>query len=434
MATGSAADQTLRSKRCGRAGSRPATADPIGERVDEPHRDLLGDPPLPDDNDEWRDLPDGRAARRRDSAMNSIFEHVPFYPLVFALFWGAAVVFALAMARHLRVFAAARASGPSPFENIPARLIGLVQYAFLQTKMFKDARAAILHLGIFWGFILLTVGTANIVTGGLIQAVLSRPVRRHPLGARARDAERRRGPGAARRHLWAFERRFISRPPRLTYNVDALLILGMIGGARRRPSCSPRSSRSPRFGEQPGAFIANAPRAAPRRRAAASARPRSRPASRSSGGLHMALVAAFLVYLPFSKHLHIVTSFFNIYFRKLAPRGELPAMDLEAEDATFGLRTLADLGWNDLLDGFTCTECGRCQQACPAWNTGKPLNPKHFIMGIRDMSVEAEHGLPLIPNSPSAAGFGLDRFDPAGPAAPRRSSTTRSRTTRSGTA
>jgi Fe-S oxidoreductase len=82
-------------------------------------------------------------------------------------------------------------------------------------------------------------------------------------------------------------------------------------------------------------------------------------------------------------------------------------MDLEAEDATFGLRTLADLGWNDLLDGFTCTECGRCQQACPAWNTGKPLNPKHFIMGIRHMSIEAEHGLPLIPNSPSAASFGL---------------------------
>ena len=97
------------------------------------------------------------------------------------------------------------------------------------------------------------------------------------------------------------------------------------------------------------------------------------------------------------------------YFRKLAPRGELPAMDLEAEDATFGLRTLADLGWKDLLDGFTCTECGRCQEACPAWNTGKPLNPKTFIMGIRDMAVEAEHGLDLIPNSPIVREtYGLD--------------------------
>src|SRR5439155_18431834 len=122
-----------------------------------------------------------------------------------------------------------------------------------------------------------------------------------------------------------------------------------------------------------------------------------------------ALVAASLVYLPFSKQLHILTSFPNVYFRKLAPRGELPAMDLEAEDATFGLRTLQDLGWKDLLDGFTCTECGRCQAACPANATGKPLNPKAFIMGIRDMSVEAEHGLNLIPNSPLVREtYGLD--------------------------
>jgi Fe-S oxidoreductase len=89
-------------------------------------------------------------------------------------------------------------------------------------------------------------------------------------------------------------------------------------------------------------------------------------------------------------------------------------MDLEDETATFGLKSLQDLGWKDLLDGFTCTECGRCQQACPAWNTGKPLNPKTFIMGIRDMSVEAEHGLDLIPNSPIVREtYGLDDARPA---------------------
>ena len=89
-------------------------------------------------------------------------------------------------------------------------------------------------------------------------------------------------------------------------------------------------------------------------------------------------------------------------------------MDLEGEDATFGLKSLQDLGWKDLLDGFTCTECGRCQEACPAWNTGKPLNPKTFIMGIRDMSVEAEHGLDLIPNSPIVREtYGLGGATPA---------------------
>ena len=101
------------------------------------------------------------------------FEHVPYYPFVFALFWGAAGLFALAMARHLRIFAATRATGPSFLDNVPARVAGLIEYAFIQTKMFKDPRAGLMHAGIFWGFVLLTIGTANIVTGGVIQAVLS---------------------------------------------------------------------------------------------------------------------------------------------------------------------------------------------------------------------------------------------------------------------
>ena len=72
-------------------------------------------------------------------------------------------------------------------------------------------------------------------------------------------------------------------------------------------------------------------------------------------------------------------------------------MDLESETARFGVRTIEDLHWKDLLDSFTCTECGRCQASCPAWATGKPLNPKTMIMGIREMAVEAEHGVPLVP-------------------------------------
>ena len=336
--------------------------------------------------------------------MNQIYDHVPLYPAVFVVFWGATAVFALAMARHLRVFAAARATGPSPLENVRARVSGLIQYAFVQTKMFKDPRAAILHLGIFWGFILLTVGTANVVTGGLIQSIVSAPFG-GVLWAAVLAMQNVVAVTVVAFILWAFERRFISRPPRLTYNLDALFILGMIGTLVAAEFLA-QVFEVALYGNQPGAFIANA-LAVPIGGIGGLTRQQLEIGFGVFWWMHMLIVATFLVYLPGSKHLHIATSFFNIYFRKLQPRGELPAMDLEAEDATFGLRTLADLGWNDLLDGFTCTECGRCQQACPAWNTGKPLNPKHFIMGIRDMSVEAEHGLPLIPNSPSAANFGL---------------------------
>jgi len=339
--------------------------------------------------------------------MFELFAEVPAYPLVFPVFWGAAIFFALAMARHLRVFAVARPS--RPFANVPARLVGLVQYAFLQTKMFKDLRAGVLHAGIFWGFVLLTIGTADIVTGGVIQTVLTVPFD----GALWMAISAMQNVVAVIVLLsiaWAYVRRLITRPARLTFNRDALVILGMIGGVVATELLA-QTFEVARYGEIPGAFISNA-LAGPLR-----------------GGLepevleaafavlwwgHIALVAAFLCYLPFSKHLHIATSFPNILFRKLAPRGELPKMDLEDETATFGLKTLQDLGWKDLLDGFTCTECGRCQAACPAWNTGKPLNPKTFIMGIRDMSVDAEHGIDLIPNSPIVREtYGLDGIRPS---------------------
>jgi Fe-S oxidoreductase len=334
------------------------------------------------------------------------FAEVPAYPLVLPLFWGAAVFFALAMARHLRVFAVARPS--QPVTNVPARLVGLVQYAFIQTRMFKDVRAGLMHAGIFWGFVLLTIGTADIVTGGIIQTVLRIPF----------DGVLWTAVSAMQNVVavivlvsiaWAYLRRLVTRPSRLTFNRDALVILGMIGGVVATELFA-QVFEVARYGEIAGAFVSNA--VAMPLRGLGEATLETAFAVLWWG--HMALVAAFLCYLPFSKHLHIATSFPNILFRKLRPRGELPQMDLEDESATFGLKTLQDLGWKDLLDGFTCTECGRCQAACPAWNTGKPLNPKTFIMGIRDMSVEAEHGIDLIPNSPIVREtYGLEDTRPA---------------------
>ena len=70
----------------------------------------------------------------------------------------------------------------------------------------------------------------------------------------------------------------------------------------------------------------------------------------------------------------------------LGPLYSTPDMDMEnvSEDTVFGAGHIEDLSWKQLLDTLTCTECGRCQDACPAWNTGKPLSPKLLIMGLRD--------------------------------------------------
>jgi Fe-S oxidoreductase len=110
--------------------------------------------------------------------------------------------------------------------------------------------------------------------------------------------------------------------------------------------------------------------------------------------LHVAIILGFLVYLGYSKHLHIATSAINVYFANTRPRGTLTPLriDLEAadEDVHLGAATITDLTWKESLDLYACTECGRCQSACPAWNTGKPLSPKLLVMDLRDHLLE--HG------------------------------------------
>ncbi len=333
--------------------------------------------------------------------MFETFADVPLYPLVLPLFWGAAGFFALAMARHLRVFAAAGAT--SPTDRAWIRLAGVGRYALLQVRMFRDPPAGTMHFAIFWGFVLLTIGTANIVTGGLIEAVVGYPLD-GLLWALVNALQNAVAVVVLGAVGYAFLRRLVLRPARLSLNRDALLILVLIGGIVAAELGSQVFEVAAR-GEVAGAFVADG--------IGGSLTGLDPDLSQAVFALlwwtHMLLVAAFLAYLPFSKHLHIATAIPNIALRKLRPRGELPAMDLEAEDATYGVRTVADLSWKDLLDGFTCTECGRCQQACPAYATGKPLNPKSLIMNIRHEAVAAEAGLPLIPNSPSVrATFGLD--------------------------
>jgi Fe-S oxidoreductase len=108
---------------------------------------------------------------------------------------------------------------------------------------------------------------------------------------------------------------------------------------------------------------------------------------------HIAIVLGFLVYLGYSKHLHIATSAINVFFGNTKPLGYLTPLrvDLEAaadDDVRLGAATLPDLTWKETLDLYACTECGRCQAACPAWNTGKPLSPKLLVMNLRDHLLE----------------------------------------------
>jgi ferredoxin len=121
--------------------------------------------------------------------------------------------------------------------------------------------------------------------------------------------------------------------------------------------------------------------------------------------LHILGIFAFLNYLPYSKHLHILLAFPNTYYVRLEPKGKFKNMvsvqnevlyamqpELAPADTTppdkFGAKDIFDLSWRNLLDAYSCTECGRCSAACPATQTGKLLSPRKIMMDTRDRAEE----------------------------------------------
>ena len=114
---------------------------------------------------------------------------------------------------------------------------------------------------------------------------------------------------------------------------------------------------------------------------------------------HLVFVFAFLWYIPRSKHLHIATAALNVWLARTQARGRLEPLrfDLPDDELRFGVATAADLTRKEVVDAFSCTECGRCQDACPAYATGKILSPKLLIMGVRD-ELFAQTDEPIVGN------------------------------------
>jgi len=110
--------------------------------------------------------------------------------------------------------------------------------------------------------------------------------------------------------------------------------------------------------------------------------------------LHAVMILAFLVFIPNSKHLHLMACPFNEFFYRTRPRGQMTAMDLEDENAeTFGVSKIEEYTWKQLLDLYSCIECGRCQENCPAHSSDKPLNPKKVIVDLKHHFMEIGPGL-----------------------------------------
>jgi Fe-S oxidoreductase len=268
------------------------------------------------------------------------------------------------------------------FDNLFERVQRVVRIALLQTKLMREPLAGLLHLAIFWGFVVLVVAVIESIGDGISGHFSFRFLGRlYSLITFSQEMFCLLVIVAIGLALW---RRFVSRVRRLQAgahgNLDAALILAWI------------------FFIVSTLLLQNAARISLGEYNSGLQYPiSSHLASILSGAVwshglwwtHILLVLGFLNYLPYSKHLHVLTSIPNVFFSNLKPRGALKSINLNDETATkFGVADVEDLTWKQLLDGYTCTECGRCDSVCPANLTGKRLSPRKIMVDTRRRTME----------------------------------------------
>jgi Fe-S oxidoreductase len=277
-------------------------------------------------------------------------------------------------------------------DNPSARVLNVLKVGIAQTKILREPVAGIMHATIFWGFIVLTAGTIEILIQGVWNGFSYERLLWHPLYmvyAASQDAFAVFVLAAV---AFAFYRRLVLHPKRLEgdriEHLDAYVILGLIAGLMITLLLTNAflSLLDP-TAVGPEKFVSRA-LAYPFRNLS----PRAiRDTQLTFWWAHVLLVLIFLNYLPYSKHLHVVTSLINVYFSNTswkAERAVMRPMDLEAEVETFGAADVEQLSWKNLLDGYSCTECGRCTAACPANITGKVLSPRKIVVNTRQRLME----------------------------------------------
>ncbi len=293
----------------------------------------------------------------------------------------AVVVFVYSMTRRIRVLAAG--APENRFDRVGTRIWKTLEYAFAQKRMFRDFYAGVFHILIFAGFVVLIVRSLSLVVEGLVPGFTLLPGAAGDAYTLVKDVfEVLVLVGVA----MAVIRRAFARPPRLDLTLDAWFILFLIAllmatdlvadGARAvlAPASIPLAW-APAVSAVAG-MLRGLPGASLQR------------LYDVCWWIHLADLLFFANYLPYSKHFHIIVSIPNIFFMKLDPMGRLGTPDLENSER-FGVSRVEDLSWKSMLDGYTCTECGRCRVVCPTAVTGKPLDPRVFIANVRDAVYEA---------------------------------------------
>lgn len=265
------------------------------------------------------------------------------------------------------------------WDQIEERVKNVVLNVLGQKKLLLRPTPGVVHFGIFWGFMILGLTIANFLLDGLWHLHI-------PLTK-----------GWTWYHFtmdtfilivllamaWAFYRRLVIKPKEMELSGQALMILSLISAMMITDLMI--SGAEIRMGEEmPGGYLSHLS-ASIWGLLSVGTGPNSRAdlAYGLSWWLHFFVFFGFLNFLPISKHQHIMTAPFNVFFSTLEPKGRVQYIkDLE-EQEKWGVNSVPEFTWKQLLDGVTCQECGRCDKVCPANFTGKPLSPKKLHLAIK---------------------------------------------------
>lgn len=279
----------------------------------------------------------------------------------------------------------ARPEKDNRLDNIPKRIGQTLTIAIFQKKILRDKVAGPIHAGIFWGFLILLFSALNsIFTGfgihhafnflGPVFTVITILTDIFCLAIIIAV-------------LAALYRRYILQIKRLPKDPSEKLEAGLILVTI--------------FFIVTGLLFENSSMIAMQSDASWAFRPMSFFVAKiipfESAGtvyniafwVHIVLIFAFMNYLPYSKHLHVLTSVPNVFLSNIGPINSLEPINFEDESIEqYGVTDVEDFKWKTLLDGYTCTHCGRCTSVCPANITGKILDPREIIVQIRERTVQ----------------------------------------------
>lgn len=279
------------------------------------------------------------------------------------------------------------------FGEIKKRVKLFIDYVLFQKKVLKDRKYGFMHATFFWGFLAITVETFNFIAQGFNQH-FHLPLTGNPFFIGIIETVEALVLVAL---VFAFHRRLVLKPKNLTLNFDGLLILSFITGlmvtALLKDGFEIAMAQTPNtvftmenassyfipsyigYGISQILLLTGMSASA------------LHIGHNIFWWIHTLIVLRFLVFIPASKHSHLLAAMVTVFFGRTKPLGQLSYLDLDAEmekdEPAFGVNKFEDYTWRQLLDVYACTECGRCQLQCPAYATGKPLNPKKIIVDLR---------------------------------------------------